>query len=53
MCEDASSFDLSSFDVACCLEDIIRCIDTKKKEKESLIGGSGQCRVNNPKRKIV
>ncbi|XP_065829522.1 regulator of telomere elongation helicase 1-like [Oscarella lobularis] len=42
MCEDASSFDLSSFDVACCLEDIIRCIDTKKKEKESLIGGSGQ-----------
>ena len=43
MCEESSSFELSSSDLASCLQDINKCLRLKRKKRESLVGEVGQC----------
>ncbi|XP_065826996.1 regulator of telomere elongation helicase 1-like [Oscarella lobularis] len=42
MCEESSSFELSSSDLASCLQDINKCLRLKRKKRESLVGEVGQ-----------
>lgn len=43
MCEDSASVDLTSYDIACCIEDVNKCIEIKRRLNDGLPGDSGDC----------
>ena len=44
MCEDSASVDLTAYDIACCIQDVNKCIEAKQKLKDGLPGASGDCK---------
>ena len=50
MCEESASFDLTSFDIASCFEDIDKCLEQviNQTENADMADGAGMYLVPNP-----